>query len=463
MISRPSRSLVCTLFQIVALCLCVMLTSNTAHAHLYRHHALKHIRMRRERAERATYRPLESRSAIWDRGAAARVPVRVDMHPVQEVRGLWVVRNSIETPEQIRNMVATAKANGFNTLFVQVRGRGDAWYQSSLEPRAEELDSAPASFDPLQTVITDAHAAGLQVHAWVNMMYVWSAGRLPESPEHIVNAHTDWLSRDEGGGFRLTADDSCEGAYLAPSNAEVRQHLHDVILDIVNRYDVDGIHYDYIRYPNSDYDHSQAAETAFADTMRPTLPSARAAELDNAGPAAYLHAFPDAWADWRRDQITSLVEWISKDVKTAKPWVCVSAAVFANYDDAYNARGQDWKRWLKDGALDAVVPMAYASSTQLVADQIRDAANTAKQYGRACYAGLGSWHISPSSTVEKIEAARSAGAQGIVLFSYGGVTDYGSSTAYLSEVESDAFAAPASLPKLASVAPRSAPIAASPS
>src|SRR5580700_1148574 len=73
--------------------------------------------------------------------------------PLHEVRGLWVVRNSIESPDQIHNLVQLAAASGFNTLFVQVRGRGDAYYNSSIEPRAQELSKQPLSFDPLQTVI----------------------------------------------------------------------------------------------------------------------------------------------------------------------------------------------------------------------------------------------------------------------------------------------------------------------
>jgi uncharacterized lipoprotein YddW (UPF0748 family) len=369
---------------------------------------------------------------------------------------MWVVRDSITSPEKIDNLVAAAKLHGFNTLFVQVRGRGDAYYNSRLEPRAEELAGQPLSFDPLETIIERAHAAGIQVHAWANMCYVWSAGRPPVDPSHMVNAHPEWLARDAGGGFQLCGDSNCEGAFMAPSNAQARRHLHDVIMDIVSNYDVDGIHFDYIRYPNSDYDRSVDAESQFAGTIRPTLDPPRRKALDALGAGAYVRAFPSWWADWRRDQITSLVEWISRDVKSAKPWVCVSAAVFANYDDADNARGQDWKRWLRDGALDAVIPMAYASSTAEVDAQIRDAAQTARLYGRACYAGLGSWRISADSTVAKIQAARADGARGIVLFSYGGITDDGANLSYLNDVARAAFPINAAIPQLTSLSSRPA-------
>ncbi len=79
-------------------------------------------------------------------------------------------------------MVRTARDHGFNTLLVQVRGRGDAYFTSSLEPRAAELQRQPASFDPLATVLAEAHEAGLRVHAWVNVNLVSSAADLPSAP-----------------------------------------------------------------------------------------------------------------------------------------------------------------------------------------------------------------------------------------------------------------------------------------
>ncbi len=370
------------------------------------------------------------------------------------MRGMWVVRDSIESPAAIDHVVATAKRYGFNALFVQVRGRGDSWYKSSYEPRAEELAGEPASFDPLANIIRQAHAQGIQVHAWLNTCYVWSEGRAPYSHAHIVNAHPGWLARDQSGAYHLATAGGAEGAFLSPSNAAVRNHLHNVFLEVARNYDVDGIHFDYIRYPNHSYDFSPSALQGFADTVRPILPANYAKQLDSEGAAAYQRAFPERWADWRREQVTSLVEWISGDIKRAKPWVCVSAAVYADWNDAFVERGQDWHRWLRDGALDAVVPMAYNASTMLVARQISDAEFVARSANRACYAGIGAWHIPVQSTAEKIRAARGEGAAGYVLFSYGGVTANGTRSTYLSQLDRMAMPEPISVPMLGSVAPR---------
>lgn len=375
-------------------------------------------------------------------------PTSPALHPA-EMRGLWVVRDSLTSPAQIAHVVALARSHRFNALFVQVRGRGDAFYQSSLEPRGEELAGQPASFDPLAEVIRQGHGAGLQVHAWMNTCYVWGAGRKPYSRSHVVNQHPDWLARDVQGHYVLKSVNECEGAFLTPANLAARQHIHDVFLDVARRYDVDGIHFDYVRYANSGYDYSVAALFWFRLWMRHSLNAEEIAKIDRRARTDHLiypHLFPIQWQQFRRQQVTDMVAQISQDVKTIKPWVVVSAAVFADSPDALNARGQDWKTWLQRGYLDAVIPMAYGASTAKVAAQIADAVACARASGRYVYAGLGSWHIPVGSTVAKINAARALGAQGSVLFSYGGITHDGKSTAYLDKVDSACYPGNASAP-----------------
>jgi uncharacterized lipoprotein YddW (UPF0748 family) len=369
---------------------------------------------------------------------------------------MWVVRDSLTSPKKIANVVETARKYGFNALFVQVRGRGDALYNSSLEPRSTVLDGQPTTFDPLATVIADAHADGIQVHAWLNTFYVWGSPKMPSSPIHVVNSHPDWLVRDSRGNISFTPTDATEGAFLSPANGQARQFIHDVFMEVVRNYDIDGIHFDYVRYPSEYYDYSSSALDSFAAYMNTVDPDSASHINTQKDTLAYVHAYPKAWAAWRRDQVTDLVRSISHDVKASKPWVVVSAAVFANAEDAYNARGQDWKEWLKEGLIDVVVPMAYNDSTQLVGSQLRDAEVTAHEYGRYCYAGLGSWHISAESTNAKIAIARQLGIKGIVLFSYGGVTNYGSSYSYLNKVNAMSFSRPAALPSLSWLSPRTA-------
>src|ERR1043165_1524196 len=105
----------------------------------------------------------------------------------QEVRALWVVRTTLTSPEKIRTLVNSAADNGFNTLIVQIRGRGDAYYNSKVEPRAAELKDQPATFDPLALTLSEAHKRGLKVHGWLNTSLLANLDALPTDPAHAYN------------------------------------------------------------------------------------------------------------------------------------------------------------------------------------------------------------------------------------------------------------------------------------
>src|ERR1700674_602098 len=124
------------------------------------------------------------------RGAAAAGSAQAAL-PRAEVRALWVVRTSLSSPAAIEEMVTAARAGGFNTLLVQIRGRGDAYYLGGVEPRPAALISQP-NFDPLATTLSKAHGAGLAVHAWINVNLVAGLD-LPVAPAHIVYRHPEWL------------------------------------------------------------------------------------------------------------------------------------------------------------------------------------------------------------------------------------------------------------------------------
>ena len=191
---------------------------------------------------------------------------------------MWVQRGSLTSPNSIISAIDTAKAAGFNTLIVQVRGRGDAYYDSRHEPRGAALP-ANSSFDPLELVLERAHRAGLKVHAWVNVNLV-SDAQPPSARKHIVHTHPEWLMvprplaadlskmkpRDPAYLRRLSEyakarSDRVEGIFLSPVHAGAVDHTVRVIGDIASRYDVDGIHLDYIRFPNDEFDYSVRCST----------------------------------------------------------------------------------------------------------------------------------------------------------------------------------------------------------
>lgn len=348
-------------------------------------------------------------------------PFRVNpaLRPASEMRGMWVVRDTLTSPESIRRMVDDAANNGFNTLFVQVRGRGDAYYRSSYEPRAEALKDAPASFDPLAVTLQEAHARGLQVHAWFNTFLAWSGRRTPKSPDHLWNAHPDWFATDKEGHNSPVAGDDVEGAFLQPSNPEVQAHLLKVFSSVVQNYDVDGIHFDYVRYANSRYDYSTATLKRFRNFMAQSLDAEQVREIDRRvamDRLAWSQAYPQEWEAWRRAQVTALVSKVADTARLCKPQIQVTAAVYADGKEAAKYRGQEWQSWLQQGYLDGVVLMAYSQQTAKVIQQAQDAVGAAN--GRRVYVGLGAWRLPVKDVTAKIQEVRMVGANGFCLFSY---------------------------------------------
>ena len=376
------------------------------------------------------------------RNAQRRTPNAVS----EEMRGLWVVRDSLRSPSAIRNVVATAVKYRFNALFVQVRGRGDAYYNSPFEPRAEVLAGQPADFDPLALMVKEAHAQGLQVHAWMNTYLTWSGNHAPQSSRHLWNAHRDWFTSDNRGKCSCIATENCEGAFLQPSNPQVQEHLCSVFTDVASRYDVDGIHFDYCRYANSGHDFSEGTLTRFRDYLQDRLSEEDFATIDErleGDRLAFVHAYPKEWGDWRRAQVTNLVTRISNAVKLEKPYLEVSAAVFADADDAYKLRGQDWQGWLKSGALDAVALMAYSKSTERMLEQTRRAVEIAGE--KHVYTGIGAWRLGAWDVAHKIAKVRETGAAGVNLFSYDGVH---TKPEYLATLSRGVFSSRAGTPRM---------------
>ncbi|MDA0329046.1 MAG: family 10 glycosylhydrolase [Gemmatimonadetes bacterium] len=363
------------------------------------------------------------------------------MRPVREfaeVRALWVVRYTMTSESTVRDMVDRAERAGINTLIVQVRGRADAFYRSGLEPRAEPM-RGEGGLDPLELTIQEAHRRGMAVHAWVNTHLVWGPAGLPTSPDHLVNAHPDWLSVPRGLGKELVAVDpfdprfvsrlsqnarensrTVEGIYSSPSHPDVQDRVHAVWMDLAERYDLDGIHFDYIRFPSGEYDYSIGALERFRMWVRGHLAPARFAELDGAYERdlyAFVDAERDRWAEFRREHVTRTVERIYRDIKARKPRLVVSAAVIADAELAYGDRFQDWRAWLRDGILDVAVPMAYTPDDARFESLVRVAREAAGRPERV-WAGIGAYMNTADGTMEMIDIARTEGAGGVVLFSY---------------------------------------------
>ncbi len=382
-------------------------------------------------------------------GSGALTHVRAQ----DEVRALWVVRTTLTSPAAVAAMVDAARASGFNTLLVQIRGRADAYYASGLEPRPSALAAQPA-FDPLATTIARAHDAGLQVHAWINVNLVAGVNELPSAPDHVIYRHPEWLmvpraltesladvdARSPEYLGRLTRyvraqPAELEGLYLSPMMGGAIEYTSSVVRDIVERYDVDGVHFDYVRYPTDEFDYSREALGAFRHSVTADLTPGEARRAD--GRLAeerlfYTRAFPERWRAFRTARLTALMARLRQTVKAVKPSALVSAAVAPDLTEAATRRLQDWRGWLERDLIDIVCPMAYTTDSATFASQIAAARETAGRH--PLWAGIGAYRLSSVQIVENVRTARRLGVGGIVLFSYDTLTAPSRGSDYLAEL-----------------------------
>jgi uncharacterized lipoprotein YddW (UPF0748 family) len=367
---------------------------------------------------------------------------------------MWVQRGSLASPRTVLSVVETAREGGFNTLIVQVRGRGDAFYVSRQEPRPPLLANQAATFDPLELMLATAHRAGLKVHAWVNVNLV-SDARPPASRRHIVHTHPEWLMVPRSlapdlvrmnprrpeylrrlSEYARAHSDRVEGIFASPIHKDAAEHVVRVIGDIAGRYDVDGIHLDYIRFPNDEFDYSAETLNAFRSSVTAGMSAAERRDYTSRArgrPFFYTEMFPQRWQEFRRARLTDLLTRIRTTVKSRRSNAVLSAAVFPDATEASNRRFQDWGAWLESGLLDAICPMAYTTDAALFRSQIANVKQRAG--GRPVWAGIGAYQLSARATVENIRTARQLGAEGVVLFSYDNLN-----AAYVTSVAKGAFA-----------------------
>jgi uncharacterized lipoprotein YddW (UPF0748 family) len=321
----------------------------------------------------------------------------------QQYRAFWVdafnrgFKNPAEIEELIENAV-TAKANA---IFMQARRRGDVYYLRSQEPPAQDGTWNP-NFDALDYLIDRAHARGLEVHAWFVMTRLWTSPAAPVDPRHLWNRHGPTA---EGEAFWLTRTATGQnGNSLDPGHPAAFRHMADVVVDAVGNYSIDGVHLDYIRYPeDADYGWNPTAVERFNRLE------------SRSGSPARTDA---AWADFRRRQVTQLVRQIYLRSVAVRPSIKVSAAVItwgsgpsgedldASYRrlDAYARVFQDWRGWLEEGILDFAMPMHYFNDVRNGAflDRWLTFARE-RQFRRAVVTGLGNYLNPIESTVQQLQ------------------------------------------------------------
>ncbi len=359
---------------------------------------------------------------------------------MQEGRALWVTRWDFRTPGDIRVIVDRAATANFNMLFFQVRGNGDAYYKSRLEPWAARLSGTlgqDPGWDPLAVAVAEAHARGLELHAWLNAYPAWlgEIAPLDTVPETMVARFNrlygeGWVMWDRHGQpMRLNR----EYLWAQPGHWAVQEHIVGVCRDVASQYPVDGLHLDNVRYAGWEYstDPVTADRLALAQALEPGL----------------------TWREWQRRQVSGLVAAARAALDTVKAGLPLTAAVWPVYQDTwdwwnagdgYSGFCQDSVGWLQAGDVGAICPMLYLGSittddaqyTALVRDFV------SRGQPRLIYAGITTTYDTFAPIGRRIDIARAEGSAGQALFAYGHV----SSRDYWDEFRTGPYAEPARIP-----------------
>jgi uncharacterized lipoprotein YddW (UPF0748 family) len=367
--------------------------------------------------------------------AAAPTPepeaVIVPTGPAQ-YRALWVdaFHAGFKTPQQVDTLIERAHRGNLNALFVQVRKRGDAYFRKGVEPVADDLN-APGrpNFDPLSYLIQRAHTANppLEVHAWLNTFFVGQTSEVFR------------LYGDQWGNLKSDGTNDDYG-FLDPGVPAVRAYTQEVFMEVVHRYNVDGVHMDFVRYPDGgDWGYTQLSLDRFnAETGR----SGRPQPSD------------PVWQQWRRDQVTAFVHSLHDAIVRARPTVKLSGALIAygsgpqsdadwQHSRTYTEVYQDWATWFRLGYLDLGVPMNYdRDSSPKQQTWFRNWTSWEKDHqGKGhLLVGVGAFLNYPEDTIAQIRAALAptvAGNRplGVAIYSYASTSLYGTDDFYLAPLD----------------------------
>lgn len=329
--------------------------------------------------------------------------------------------------EELRHILDRLEEANFNTVFVQVRMRGDVIYRSAIEPASRIFSGKYGTmppYDPLQFAIDECHKRGMECHAWFVTFPVGTDKTVKAQGNRSVVKRQSKLVKKHKDEW-----------YLDPGTPGTTDYLLSLVKELVNGYDIDGIHFDYIRYPE------QANTYPDKATHK-------------------QHGKSQRLADWRRNNINRLVGRLYDEVKLLKPWVQVSSSPLGKYNriervpnagwTAYESVFQDPKQWMQEGKQDMIVPMMYYLHDNFFPFVDNWVENS---HGRMVVPGLGAyrtdknegnWEI--SDVTDQIDYSRYHGGAGCAFFRCAHILD--DTKGLYSEIKNNYYKYPAQLPPM---------------
>ena len=289
--------------------------------------------------------------------------------------------------------------NGFTDIIVNMCWAGTAYYDSTVLPVASE---ATTRGDQIKQCLAACRAHGIKMHVW---RVCWNLGWT--APKDFI------LKMKHDNRLQVDLDGNAKDSWLCPSDPDNQKLEIAAMTEIAGKYAVDGIHFDYIRYPSSTSCFCQGCRKRFEAFVQKKI---RRWPQDVRADSSLWKR----WLDFRRANINSVVAAASQNARAVRPGIAVSAAVFSNWPTDRDDVGQDWKFWCEAGYVDFICPMDYTSSERdfqtIVERQLAWAGKT------PCYPGIGlsMWQQPDriSRLVEQVNITRRLGTGGFTIFNF---------------------------------------------
>lgn len=365
---------------------------------------------------------------------------KVDLPQVnREFRAAWVAtvaninwpsKRDLSTEQQKEEAIKILdmlEANNFNAVIFQARPSADALYKSSYEPwsyflTGQEGKSPLPYYDPLKFWVDEAHKRGIELHVWINPYRAHHSSGGPVTSESMVKKSPSNIVRLKNGMY-----------WFDPADKRTQNHVSEVVKDIVTRYDVDGIHFDDYFYPYASYN----GGADFPDNTTWNEYKRTGGTLSR--------------ADWRRENVNTIIERIYKEIKAEKPYVKFGISPFgiwkpgypsgitgsSQYDELY----ADAKLWLNKGWVDYFSPQLYwpINSTGQSFPKLLEWWKSENTQNRHLWPGLNTVEVKVSDRTAEITNQVKMAAQilqnnvGVVHWSVAGLTKNPSMLNYLKE------------------------------
>ncbi|MEO0141999.1 MAG: family 10 glycosylhydrolase [candidate division WOR-3 bacterium] len=337
-------------------------------------------------------------------------------------RGLWVRALSIVSPDSIPQIINLAEKMDITDLYVQVVISGSAYYKSEILPGSQYLSkNSPPDYEPLDSIIKYAKKKNIKAHAWINTFLVWSLDSLPDSTRHIYYTHPEWLLKDIKGRSMIDyspeeqKDFGLEGTFIDPFNQEVKEFLKKICEEILKKYKVDGIHFDFIRFPGVFWGINDTLVAGLVSVLDNRdmrwLTLLRYPKLEYFNRLIAYNFFLENRK--RQRTIYNFLEQVRPVIKNVNKDCIISCAVFSSPSRASYQYAQSWWEW--QDLIDYPVVMSYTTDTKL----FKDFLNFSLYYFPSAIMGIGFlWKGMELQANTEINYVRQAKGKGISYFDF---------------------------------------------